>query len=278
MDNSTQYERLRFIELIVVWEGEINTGNLTRQFQISRQQASKDINCYKEQSPGSLIYDASLKCFLPSTHFQCIYPSTTSSDYLFWREYGLQKPLSSPEASSCSSLVLPSRNISPLIMRALVKAMRHQYRIEVDYVSLSNPNGMGRIVIPHHFVKTGLRWHLRAWCEKSKAYRDFVLSRFRGTPDFLGPGKHDAVEDIAWNTNVTVLLQPDPRLSKEKREVLENDYQMSGGVLPITTRGCLVQYLLRELQVNIKMLDGTPEAQQLVCVNLVDIKQWLFEG
>lgn len=278
MDNSTQNERLRFIELIVVWEGEINTGNLTRQFQISRQQASKDINCYREQFPGSLIYDASLKCFLPSPHFQCIYPPTTSSDYLFWREYGLQKPLPSSEPSSCSSLVLPSRNISPLIMRALVKAMRHQYRMEVDYVSLSNPNGMGRIIIPHHFVKTGLRWHLRAWCEKSLQYRDFVLSRFRGTPELLGPGKQGVAEDTAWNASVTVLLQPDPRLSKEKCEVLENDYQMTNGILPITTRGCLVHYLLRELQVNTKMLDGTPEAQQLVCVNLADIKHWLFEG
>lgn len=278
MDNSMQSERLRFIELIALWEGEINTGNLTRQFHISRQQASKDINCYKEQSPGSLIYDASLKCFLPSPHFQCIYPPTTSSDYLFWLEYGLQRPLAFSESHHCSTLVLPSRHITPPIVRVLVKAIRQQHRLEVDYVSLSNPNGMGRIIIPHHFVKTGLRWHLRAWCEKSAGYRDFVLSRFRGIPDLLGPGKQGAAEDIAWNTHVTLRLQPDPRLSKEKRDVLENDYQMQCGVLSVSTRGCLVQYLLRELQVNTKMLDGTPEAQQLVCVNLADIKQWLFEG
>lgn len=278
MENTIQAERLRFIELIVIWEGEINTGNLTRQFQISRQQASKDINCYKEQSPGSLVYNGSLKCFLPSPRFRCIYPPTTSSDYLFWREHGLQKPLPSTKSSSCSNLILPSRNISPMIMRGLVKAMHDRQRVEVDYVSLSNPNGMGRNIIPHHFVKTGLRWHLRAWCEKSQEYRDFVLSRFRGIPELLGPGKQGAEDDMAWNTKVTVLLRPDPRLDEKKRQVLENDYQMNNGVLSISTRGCLVQYLLRELQVSTKVLDGTPEAQQLVCVNLPDIKQWLFEG
>lgn len=53
---------------------------------------------------------------------------------------------------------------------------------------------------------------------------------------------------------------------------------MENGELHITTKGCLVQYLLRELQVNTKMLDGTPEAQQLICVNPQDIKPWLFEN
>jgi predicted DNA-binding transcriptional regulator YafY len=126
-------------------------------------------------------------------------------------------------------------------------------------------------------VNTGLRWHLRAWCEKSSEYRDFVLSRFRGEPELLEKSHHTAAQDSAWNTQVTLILQPDPRLSPAKREVLENDYQMQNGYLHITTKGCLVNYLLREMQINTKMLDGTPEAQQLVLVNQVDIKPWLFE-
>src|SRR5690625_5587511 len=74
-------------------------------------------------------------------------------------------------------------------MRGLVTAIRTQQRLEVDYVSLSNPNRQGRIIVPHTFVSTGLRWHLRAWCEKSQSYRDFVLSRFRGEPELLGDRK-----------------------------------------------------------------------------------------
>jgi hypothetical protein len=105
-----------------------------------------------------------------------------------------------------------------------------------------------------------------------------VLSRFRGEPELLEKSRHTAAQDTGWNTQVTIILQPDPRLSPAKREVLENDYQMQNGQLHITTKGCLVNYLLREMQINTKMLDGTPEAQQLVLVNQADIKRWLFEG
>jgi predicted DNA-binding transcriptional regulator YafY len=163
-------------------------------------------------------------------------------------------------------------------MRGLVAAIRQKRRIDVDYVSLNNPTAEGRVIAPHSFINTGLRWHLRAWCEKSKEFRDFVLSRFRGTPELETKTDYTQEKDTAWNTPVTLILQPDPRLSPEKQAVLANDYQMQKGQLHITTRGCLVQYLLRELQVSTKVLDGTPEAQQLVCVNLPDIKRWLFEG
>lgn len=276
MDRPTVQLRYQLIELLTYWEGRINTKDLDRYFQQSRQQSSQDINSYKQQAPDNLIYNASLKAYGPTDVFKPIYISVFSDDYLHWLHYGYLPKKSLNFFSD--GLLMPSRNVSPKIMRGLVEAIRHQKRIEVDYVSLNNPNIEGRVIAPHSFVNTGLRWHLRAWCEKSKEYRDFVLSRFRGEPELLEKSQHTAAQDIGWNTQVTLILQPDPRLSPAKREVLENDYQMQNGKLHITTKGCLVNYLLREMQINTKMLDGTPEAQQLVLVNQADIKRWLFEG
>lgn len=276
MENTPVQERYRFIELIAYWEGRFNATTLAQQFGQSRQQNSADINAYKNLAPDNLIYDSSLKVNIPTNHFLPQFISTQVDEYLYWFHTG-QLPSSAPQALS-EALKIPARKISPQIMRCLVAAIRQQKRVEVDYVSLNNPNREGRFIAPHSFVNTGLRWHLRAWCEKSREYRDFVLSRFRGEPELFGKSQHTAAQDTAWNTQVTIILQPDPRLSPTKREVLENDYQMQNGQLHITTKGCLVNYLLREMQINTKMLDGTPEAQQLVCVNLVDIKPWLFEG
>lgn len=276
METSSANYRYTFIELLAYWEGRINTRDLERQFGLSRQQSSTDINRYKAFAPHNLVYDASRKYHCPAPEFQCLYIPSSVDMYLQWLETG-QLPTHS-HSTLTANLQLPARKIAPLVMRGLVAAIRQSQRLEVDYVSLNNPNHQGRIISPHSFVRTGLRWHLRAWCEKSRGYRDFVLSRFRGEPELLDAATFKAEGDVAWNTQVTVLLQPDPRLSPAKRAVLENDYQMQDGQLAITTRGCLVQYLLRELQVSTKVLDGTPEAQQLVCVNLLDIKQWLFEG
>ncbi|PUA30066.1 MAG: WYL domain-containing protein [Cellvibrio sp. 79] len=276
MEKTTvQQQRFQLIELLAYWEGRINTKDLEQYFQQSRQQSSQDINAYKQQAPENLNYDASLKAYLPTEFFNLRFVSENVDDYLHWLHFG---NLKKHTPSISETLYIPSRKVSPVIMRGLVTAIRQQKRIDVDYISLNNPNAESRIIAPHTFINTGLRWHLRAWCEKSKAFRDFVLSRFRGTPELETKTENTQEKDTAWNTQVTVILEPDPRLSPQKQAVLVNDYQMQNGQLKITTRGCLVQYLLRELQVSTKVWDGTPEAQQLVCVNLSDIKPWLFEG
>ncbi|MDU0355791.1 WYL domain-containing protein [Paraglaciecola aquimarina] len=171
-----------------------------------------------------------------------------------------------------SSLQLPSRQVAPLVMRGLVNAINQKCRIEVDYVSLSNPDGEGRIIQPHIFIKTGLRWHLRAFDEKHREFRDLVLSRFGGELELLDKATHQGEQDQGWNTFVNIILAPDPRLSSAQKSVLEQDYQMQNGQLVIETRAALAQYLLQEMQVNFKYRDKSPEAQQLVLVNESDIK------
>ena len=276
MEKNTPQQRYYFIELMAWWEGGINAPKIEQQFSQSRQQSSSDINQYKKLAPDNLRYDASQKTYLPTQQFKPLYISDSADDYLFWFH---TKQLIAPSIGQHSEILsIPPRKISPEVIRNLVAAIRQQKRADVDYVSLNAPNHEGRIIAPHSFINAGNRWHLRAWCEKSQEFRDFVLSRFRGIPDlYKDKTEHTIEKDHAWNTQVTIQLQPDQRLSPEKQSVLQNDYQMQNGQLNITTRGCLVQYLLREMQVSTKVLDGTPEAQQLVCVNLSEIKKWLFE-
>ena len=148
----------------------------------------------------------------------------------------------------------------------------------MNYISLSNPEEEGRIFSPHSIVKAGSRFHVRGYCEKAKGYRDFVLSRFREEVQIEGPSPYTIEQDVAWQTNVTLILSSDARLSAAQTQVLAHDFQMDNGQLHISTRAALADYLLKEMQVNTKYLDGKPEAQQLVLVNRDDIKQWLFNS
>jgi hypothetical protein len=271
----------QFIELMAYWQGKVNTTDLSQQFTISRQMAQKYLSVYQRQCPGNLYYDASVKACLPSNDFTLNYISGDVAQYLDWLDqHKVADDLvnASKVALTNASLSLPSRDVSPKVMRGLVNAIQQHKRIEVDYVSLTNPNREGRIIQPHVFVKTGLRWHLRAYCEKHQTFRDFVLSRFRGEPELLDKATHTGEQDGDWHNLINIVLAPDSRLSAAQKAVLEQDYRMHNGQLIIQTRAALAQYLLQEMQVNFKFHDKSPEAQQLILVNESDIKPWLFNA
>lgn len=270
--------RFWLLELVAYWEGRVTTGPLRSQFGISRQQASKIIGQYRKRRPNNLQYSTSRKGYEPSSNFTPGYISGDVAEYLSW----ITAPgLTTPNRGSKTpvphmAVELPPRQVKPELMRGLVTAMREQRRMDVDYVSLTNPNREGRIIAPHTFINTGLRWHLRAWCEKSQEYRDFVLSRFRGEPELLNKSTHTAKKDTGWNTQITLIFEPDTRFDQTRRDVIIHDYNMQDGQLRITTRATLAHYLIQEMQVNTKFHAEKPEAQQLVLVNKDDIKEWLF--
>lgn len=270
---SANHARQYFIELIAYWEGQVNVPQVAKQFKISDSQARAAMSEYEKTAPNNLIYCTTSKAKIPSGIFKKQYISNDVADYLKWLHTG---NLVIEPSSWVESLELPNRYVSPNVMRGLIQAVKRQLRVDVDYVSLTSADTEGRVIAPHAFVNTGLRWHLRAYCEKSKMYKDFVLSRFRRSADIVGPAQNTAEQDSGWNTQVTVVIQADPRLAENKKAVIERDFQMHNGRLEVVTRGCLVNYLLKDLQISTKSLELLPEAQQLICTNIKELNPWLF--
>ena len=123
-----------------------------------------------------------------------------------------------------------------------------------------------------------MRWHVRAYCEKNGDYRDFVLSRFRGEPELMDDvSEHTREADVAWNTEVSVIIEPDSRLKAEQRAIVEADYGMREGQLKIDTRGALVQYVLQRYQLDPTKVHAKPTAQQIVLGNLEQLQPWFYK-
>ena len=273
--------RYRYIETIALWEGRLTTRHLCDTFGIGRQQASKDINNYlREVGPGNLEYDKFLKGYKPSAGFAPVVTRGLADEYLHLmaRNNELMNMFESLalNVANVEVLSVPVRDVRPEVLRPIMQAARQQRRLDVDYVSLNNPDREGRIIVPHTLVYTGLRWHVRAWCEKNLEYRDFVLSRFRDTPEIMAESEHGADGDTQWYTRVTIRIVPDPRLSCDQREVVEVDYGMENGVLAVTTRGKLVPYALKLLHIDPKENLEDPMAQQIVVENRDELTPWLF--
>ncbi|MCB1854485.1 MAG: WYL domain-containing protein [Halieaceae bacterium] len=273
--------RYRFIETIALWEGRLTTRHLCDTFGIGRQQASKDINTYlREVGPGNLEYDKYLKGYKPAPGFQPQVTQGLADEYLHLmaRNNELMNVFESLALNVANVEVLsqPVRDVKPQVLRPIMQAARQQRRLEVDYVSLNHPDREGRIIVPHTLVYTGLRWHVRAWCEKNLEYRDFVLSRFRDIPEIMDESEHGADGDRQWNTRVVIRIVADPRLSPEQREVVQVDYGMEAGALEITTRGKLVPYALKLLHIDPKVQLEDPMAQQIIVENRAQLSPWLF--
>lgn len=275
--------RYRLIETVAWWEGRLTTVHLTQSFGISRQQASKDINTYiTEHAPKNLTYDKQLKGYVPSKQFKPLFIDDSASAYLhlLYQNNARAPHIEGLALAYAHTLVLevPDRSIKAEILRPLLKACREHLRLEIEYVSLANPQPEVRLIAPHTLIYTGMRWHVRAFCEKNQAYRDFVLSRLRGVPEVMDDVTEHGIEgDHEWNTEVPVLIIPDERLTPTQKAIIETDFGMVDGKLEIPSRQALVKYVLQRYQIDPKKLDPKPEAQQIWVGNLKELKAWLYD-
>ena len=276
-----QLLRYRYIELIALWEGRLTTRQLCETFGIGRQQANKDLTSYRRGlSRGDLVYDAVAKYYSPSEDFAPTLTQGLASEYLQMaaQQSDVQQILGDLPVASANVEVIaaPLREVPASLLRPIIRAMAECRRIDVDYVSLNNPDREGRIIVPHTLVWTGYRWHVRAWCEKNRDYRDFVLSRFRGDADLMDTSDHTEADDQAWHTHVTLEITPDNRLTPDQQEVIAHDYGMTNGQLKLTVRAKLAPYLLQLLNLNVGKQLEDARAQQIVLANYDEISPWLI--
>ncbi|MCS4494607.1 MULTISPECIES: helix-turn-helix transcriptional regulator [Pantoea] len=257
-----QILRFRLLEIVLQWEGRLTTNHLCNAFDIGRQQASRDINRYiRDYCPKGIEYDARLKGYKTKEFFSPRFSEGKVDEYLALlhqeKQFERQShdplivlPLMGLGYGHIEILDVPSRRIDPLIVRKLVQAARDRLRVDVEYVSLSSGELSGRNIIPHTLIYDGIRWHVRAFCEKKGEYLDFVMSRFRGVPELLDSSRYGREEDLEWNKNVTAIVVPNPSLSSVQKDIIANDYAMDEGKLLICQRIPLMHYALERLQVS----------------------------
>ncbi|MGG5290226.1 helix-turn-helix transcriptional regulator [Pseudomonas shirazensis] len=274
--------RYRLIETVVWWEGRLTTNHLMQSFGISRQQASKDINTYiTDYASKNLVYDKHIKGYVPTKQFRPLFIDDSASAYLdlLNQNNGRAPHIEGLALAYAHTAVLkvPDRSVKPEVLRPLLKACREKRRLDIEYVSFSTPELEGRTIAPHTLVYTGMRWHVRAYCEKNGKYRDFVLSRFRGEPELRDEFTDDGIErDEEWNTQIDVIFKPDERLNPAQRAIMEVDYGMTDGQLVVRTPQALVKYVVQRFQINPNVNDPKPEAQQLVLANRAQLRPWLY--
>lgn len=253
-------ERLRFIERSLWWRGGVQRKDLCTVFGISLAQASADLQRYFQENKDAASYDLSAKLYRGQPGMTCRFhtPELTEALSLFLNDDGMgiiPRTALGPGSGGVREtgdqvvgVTLPIRKASPSVERAVFYAVWAKLSIQIDYMSLSGKKTRSRRrIVPHAFAHDGYRWHVRAWCEENKDYRDFVLSRIRSAnwPEEAAPS--DLPEDTEWSELDNLVLQPNPSLPEEKQESIAWDFGMEGGTLRFSVRRALRNYLLINL-------------------------------
>lgn len=234
-----QLQRLRFIERQLLWEREVTPTMLTSAFGILRPQALESIHTYIELAPENVRrYEPSDRSYKPTSDFKPkLIPDSAESIFTISR-------LAVPTNPDFYSVPVLNRSTAPGTLAAILTAIEHRVRFEAIYVSMQNPQGTKRTLTPCAIISASNRLHVRAYCWDRQGFRDFVLNRFRSTPQ-LQMGEPDLLpQDSAWDESLEVRLIPNPALSDEQQVLIADDYDLAQ-LEPFKIRKALITYFLQ---------------------------------
>lgn len=264
-------ERFAFVEFRVFWHGRINRADLFQRFGVSPTQASQDFKLYAELMPENLVYDGVEKAYLCGQNFVPRYADLSAESYLA-PLLSISSGLLQPEDTLLRSIPSfhvspnPSRGVNPLVLRAVVRAVDNAEAIEIRYQSMSSPEPSWRWIEPHAFAYDGFRWHVRAFCQNDRVFKDFLLSRIVEVGG-QGPVTAEPSADEAWHTEVVLEIGPHPDLSDNQRRAIEMDYGMEEGRAQIAVRRALLFYALKRLGLDTDPAARRPQDQQIILLN-----------
>jgi hypothetical protein len=272
-------QRLEFIEYRLFWEGTINRKDLIDTFGVSVPQASADIKKYKENAPGNIYYDKSLKRYLVTSNFSPVLGPIDAHSYLSRLSMLSDGTIKKDETHMGfipEYAVVPSieRAIDSNILKKIIKVLRAGNSINIKYQSMSRPSPVWRWISPHAFAFDGFRWHVRAFCELTNEFRDFILGRIIDAQNIKN-SKINPADDFRWNHFVTVKIAAHPDLTPDQRKIIEKEYNMKDGVAELKIRAAFIYYVLLRFRLENKDDLRFLKNKNAVLLNYDEIEEYI---
>lgn len=274
-------QRLEFIEFCLFWEGGVNRGQLIERFGVSVPQASNDLTLYRELAPGNMVYDTTLRRYVPTPEFSPKFLIPNADRYLVQLKAIADKivepgelPIQNPP--SVDTMPIPRRRVEARILKPIIDAIRRNCGLHVHYHSMNanRPNSQWRVITPHAFAHDGLRWHVRAYCHGENKFKDFILSRFLEVGD-TRPSEAKAEDDHEWLTFFDVVLAPNPKLSESQQKTIALDYGMEDGSMTLPVRCALLYYFNKRLRLDVAQAVDDAKETPVVVQNRKEFEQAL---
>lgn len=247
--NYAQRERLAFIDFCLQFVGQMSRADLISHFGIGLASSSRDLTLYKELAPSNLVLEHKTKQYYRTNEFQPVFTHSPEAVLTsLCRGFGDGLSNGSQPSKYCfdaTRLIHPNSDVIATLMRAI----NNKNVVRCDYVSLSSGEGE-REIVPHSIANNGQRWHVRAFDCRTNEFRDFVCTRLQNVSeiDQTVSDNQLAANDMSWNNIFNVELSVHPSI--EHKKSIDLDYNMEGGVLRSEVREALLDYLMRQWNVD----------------------------
>lgn len=273
-------QRLILLETTLLMVGWIRIQAIMETFGISRAQASKDFQLYQITRPNNLRYNKSAKYYEVGEGFTPLLLTGKTSELLsvFRTPHTPNPPVLSLSAYQPNAVAINplDREIDLTIFRLISCAAYNRHKIKVCYQSLTQAEPQERILSPHTLVFSGYRWHLRAYSDHHRQYRDFLLARIKRIPVLINESGEPDSNDLDWHTEVPVIIGVHPALPDNHKQVIADDYGMTNYKVAVNIKGALLNYFLKLMHLEPGREHPDPKVQQIVVVNKDDVKHWVW--
>lgn len=279
----TTQQRQSILELLLIWEGFLNRSRIASLLGLGDIRASQLIQEFRDEHPSWVEWNTKSRSYhVTSAAYARATPTAKTRD----RAESLAKYLSlvglpyvagdvaevAPVCAAFPDLSTPE----PEVFAVLSQAIRSNSAVEITYRSMTEPAAHRRIISPHHLVRAGRRWHVRAFSAESNAFRDYTLRRIVEVKPQQQAANRGVMDDEAWVTLVPVRLIAHPLLTFEQQEVIRFEYFSNTSALLHTCRAALVPYFIQDMRAALDPTTQRPPDYQLAVQNLAEVKPWVF--
>lgn len=261
--------RLKIMEGVLAWEGEIGNARMRQLFDIQPVQASRLLAEFRSLMGDRIVEDSRAKVWRSAS------PEGLETD-ISLSEYARQIATDDGVSSCIVDARTDLSEFKPVVFALLRKAALKRTGVVINYATMANPSFEERIIFPHSLVHVGRRWHVRAWCAKCKDFRDFTLGRIRLPTAIQETATKGIEDDQGWNQIVQIRLAPHRTLSEDQQKVVRCEY--FGGTMGrrLSVRACLAQYVIQDLRAAIDPEKEVPPDFQIEITNTEQLKKLLF--
>lgn len=261
--------RLKIMEGVLAWEGEIGNARVRKLFDLQPVQASRLLADFRSLMGERIVEDGRVKVLKPAAVNG------------FETDISLEQYVRSTQSDgNIENRIIDARidltDVKPAVFAALRKATLDKTGVVITYASMTNPAFQERVIFPHSIIHVGRRWHVRGWCMRRQEFRDFTLGRIRSANSSQEHSKKSIDDDQEWNHVVQIRLAAHRSLSPDQQQVVRSEY--FGGTMGrrLSVRACLAQYVIQDLRAAIDPERDVPPEFQIEVANASDLESIFF--
>jgi predicted DNA-binding transcriptional regulator YafY len=168
--------------------------------------------------------------------------------------------------------------VSPHVFSTFFRAVREQIGVRMVYCSMNNPAGSERVVYPHAFVRAPRRWHVRAWCEERRDFRDFTLGRIASAERIESANRHPQTQDAGWVRMLELVIVAHPKLTVAQQTMIAHEFFPGARAMRLRVRECLAAYAIQDLRLALDEEAHVPPEYQLLVSNAAKLPPLFTES